>query len=157
MRPAVIVLSCLALLVPALGSPSPSFADGPRLEGKFRITGTIVQSSNGSSGEVRGRTYAFHAPCPSGPCRKLVLRRSGPGGQHYRSILRKAGNGYKGKEKSKVRCSGETVKQKARFRFNIRAAEQGIATAITGSARFKAECPGEDFSQKVILYGELRP
>ncbi len=131
-----------------------------RLDGKFRATISINKANDGNKGAVISRNYAFTALCPNGPCPKVGLRREGPSGENYRSILRRKSSGtFQGVETSGgLKCPGSDADgvQRVKYSLRVTAQEDGLATAIQGRANLIVKCPGEDPFQKGTFFGELR-
>jgi hypothetical protein len=155
------VLVALAAGAIALAVSTSTLAAGAaieaRLTGDFKVTGKITDSNDGTQGDVRTRTYEFMPLCPTGPCQKVVLRREGPHGSHFKSTLRLVQPGkYRGTEDSgRIPCGGgDRGTQTVHLAFSILAEELGEATAIEGRAKFDIRCAGEHTFQKAKIYGE---
>src|SRR6187402_209880 len=74
-------------------------ASGPRLDGSFRMTATILSNDIGiPPGSVTADTYLFKSSCPKGACARVGLTRES-GGRDVKSTLKWTAPGvYKGNE-----------------------------------------------------------
>ena len=147
----------LLLGLTAIASAAPK--EPAQIDGDYEMTGRIYASNDGTRGEVRSRSFRFTPLCSHASCRKVELTRDGPGGQVYRSILRRTKGGrFRGTERAGgISCPGpELGRQSADFVFWITRSEAGLATALRGKAYFRTKCPGEDPFQRARLYLERK-
>jgi hypothetical protein len=131
----IAVVGALALVVAA--SAVVQAASGPRLDGSFRVTATILSNDIGiPPGSVTADTYVFKSTCPKGPCAKVGLTRES-GGRDVKSTLHKAAPGvYKGNEGPEPYVCVNPIGDKGQFtgehKITVTKASKGLAKKITG-------------------------
>lgn len=99
MRRSVIAAVGVALIVLVTVASAKQASSGPRLDGSFRMTATILSNDIGiPPGSVTTDVYVFKAACGKGSCAKVGLTRES-GGRDVKSTLHKTAPGvYKGNE-----------------------------------------------------------
>src|SRR5882672_9666549 len=97
----LMITTTLAGLLLAVVAVAGLAAVGPRLDGTFKVTGTVQDSDfvpPVPAGTKITDTYKFVATCGSGECAKVKLTRSS-GGRNVKSTLKRVKPGvYKGNE-----------------------------------------------------------
>lgn len=89
--------AALLTATPAQTASPPSPA--PRLEGVFKVAGTVIRSDPTFSldvGQKLQRRWQFFAKCPEGPCAQTILRRTAPGGHRFMFINKTGADSYGG-------------------------------------------------------------
>jgi hypothetical protein len=111
---------------------------GPRLDGSFKVTATILNNDIGiPSGTVTSDVYAFKSTCGgSGGCAKVKLTRSS-GGRNVKSTLRRTAPGvYEGTEGPElytcVKPLGAAGQFTGEHKITVTKAKNGLAKKISG-------------------------
>lgn len=110
-----------------------------RLAGPFHVRVTVLSGNIQTPGSHFIRKWRFEPICPSGPCERVRLHRQLPGGHgSAKSILHRTGPGrYKGTERMRVTCGGETGHQVSRVRLRITKRQDGQARKFRGRGRLR--------------------
>lgn len=95
----LMVLAVGVTVLVVTGASAAQTGKGPRLDGTFRLTATILSNDIGiPPGTVTADTYVFKSTCPKGGCAKVGLTRES-GGRDVKSTLHRTAPGvYKGNE-----------------------------------------------------------
>jgi hypothetical protein len=137
------VLAFAALLL----APTPALAaDGPRLEGAFKVLATITSSDFLDDGYQTHQKYIFKSGCPSGECRRVKLTRVDPVTGPYTTRLHRVRQGvYEGTEgpHPDTTCDGHpNATVTVDFHIVISDAQNGRATKIRGTVvTLRTGCP----------------
>jgi hypothetical protein len=131
----VATAAAMMLLVAVAGARQAN--SGPRLNGPFRMTATILGNDIGiPAGSVTSDIYVFKSACVSGGCLNVGLTRES-GGRDVRSTLRKTAPGaYKGNEGPEpytcVKPPGEKGEFTGEHRITVTKAKDGRAQRVSG-------------------------
>lgn len=110
---------------------------GPRLNGSFRVTATILSNDIGIPvGSVTTDTYVFKSTCRKGGCARVGLTRDA-GERDVKSTLRRTAPGvYKGNEGPEPYVCVNPIGEKGEFtgehKIKVTKARRGRATRISG-------------------------
>jgi hypothetical protein len=136
MRKLMIAVVGAALLLAAVASAKQA-SGGPRLDGSFKMTATILNNDIGiPSGTVTTDVYAFKSTCGSGACAKVNLTRKS-GGRNVKSTLKKTAPGvYKGTEGPAPYVCVNPLGAKGEFtgdhKITVTKAKNGLAKKVSG-------------------------
>jgi hypothetical protein len=133
---AAVLLAAVAAVVSASG--------GPRLEGAFKVTGTVTDSDFTPPippGTTTHDTYKFNPTCASGGCPKVKLTRVS-GGRNYKSTLNRIKPGvYKGPEGPFAYSCVNPPLDPGHFtgvnKINVTDSSHGHATKFKGTSKIK--------------------
>jgi hypothetical protein len=137
MRKLVIVAVGVTLLLVA-GASAGQASKGPRLDGSFRMTATILSNDIGiPPGTVTSDVYVFKSTCPKGGCAKVGLTRES-GGRDVKSTLHRTAPGvYKGNEGPEpytcVKPIGAPGQFTGEHRIKVTKSKNGRAKKISGN------------------------
>lgn len=137
MRKLTIAAAAAALLLVAFASTVEA-GKGPRLNGSFKVTATILRNDIGiPEGSVTSDTYVFKSTCGgTGACSKVGLTRES-GDRNVKSTLKKtAPSVYKGNEGPEpytcVKPIGAPGEFTGEHKITVTKSKNGKATKITG-------------------------
>jgi hypothetical protein len=111
-------------------------ASGPRLNGSFRLTATILSNDIGiPPGSVTTDVYVFKSTCAKGGCSKVGLTRES-GGRDVKSTLHKTAPGvYKGNEGPEPYICVNPIGDKGEFtgehKVTVTKSQKGLAKKIS--------------------------
>jgi hypothetical protein len=150
-----------ALLLAAVAGSGVA-SSGPRLDGSFKLTATILSNDIGiPPGTVTSDVYAFKSTCGgSGACAKVVLTRKS-GERNIKSTLHKTAPGvYKGTEGPApytcVKPLGAPGKFTGDHKITVTKSKNGLAKKI--SAKTVIHITGcTETIEEVTLEGKLTP
>jgi hypothetical protein len=132
---AVAVAAAAVLAVATMGVVQAG--SGPRLNGTFKVTATILNNDMGiPSGTVTADVYTFKSTCGSGGCPKVDLTRKS-GNRNVKSSLRKTAPGvYTGTEGPQPYTCITPLGAKGQFTgdhsIKVTKAKNGLAQTISG-------------------------
>jgi hypothetical protein len=133
----LILISVVALVLAATVAVLAQAANGPRLNGSFRMTATILSNDIGiPPGSVTTDVYVFKSTCRKGACAKVGLTR-GSGGRDVKSTLRRTAPGvYKGNEGPEPYVCVNPIGTKGEFtgehKITVTKSRKGRATKVSG-------------------------
>jgi hypothetical protein len=137
MRKATIVAAGMSVLM-LLGAAASPAGSGPRLNGTFQVTGSVVDNDIGiPAGSEINDVFVFKSSCGgTGGCAKVALTRKS-GGRNVKSTLtRKAPGVYKGTEGPEPYVCVDPIGTAGKFTgddtVTITKAKNGIAKKISG-------------------------
>jgi len=133
-----LIVSLVVVLVFAAGvAVLAQAASGPRLNGSFKVTATILSNDIGiPPGSVTSDVYVFKSACRKGSCAKVGLTRES-GGRDVKSTLHRTAPGvYKGNEGPEPYVCVNPIGTKGEFtgehKIKVTKARKGRATKISG-------------------------
>jgi hypothetical protein len=133
---------------------------GPRLNGSFRMTATILGNDIGiPEGSVTADTYVFKSTCKgSGACARVGLTRES-GGRDVKSTLHKTAPGvYKGNEGPEpytcVKPIGAPGQFTGEHKITVTKAQNGLAKKVSGKTVIHITGCTETY-EEVSLRGKL--
>jgi hypothetical protein len=134
-------------------------ASGPRLNGSFRVTATILSNDIGiPPGSVTTDVYVFKSTCGKGGCAKVGLIRES-GGRDIKSTLHKTAPGvYKGNEGPEPYICVNPIGAKGEFtgehKITVTKSRKGLAKKISGKTAIHITGCTETV-EEVTLKGKL--
>jgi len=162
MRKLLITIVGAATLLVAVAATS-SAGGGPRLEGAFKVTGTVKDNDFVPMippGTKVHDTFKFKSTCASGGCPKVKLTRDA-GGRNVKSTLHRIKPGvYKGDEGPEpyacARPLGHSGHFTAKNTVKVTNSDHGLATQISGTSKVHFTGCTETF-ENVKFKGTLKP
>jgi len=136
-RLGIVVLVALALAATAAVVVFAKATGGPRLNGSFKVTATILSNDIGiPPGSVTTDVYVFKSTCRKGSCAKVGLTRES-GGRDVKSTLHRTAPGvYKGNEGPEPYVCVNPLGAKGEFtgqhKITVTKSRKGRATRISG-------------------------
>jgi hypothetical protein len=133
----LIVSFAVALALAAGVAVLAQAASGPRLNGSFKVTATILSNDIGiPPGSVTSDVYVFKSTCRKGSCAKVGLTRES-GGRDVKSTLHRTAPGvYKGNEGPEPYVCVNPIGAKGEFtgehKIKVTKSRKGRATKISG-------------------------
>ena len=112
-------------------------ASGPRLNGSFKVTATILSNDIGiPPGSVTSDVYVFKSACRKGSCAKVGLTRES-GGRDVKSTLHRTAPGvYKGNEGPEPYVCVNPIGAQGEFtgehKIKVTKSRKGLARKISG-------------------------
>jgi len=131
------IASITALVLAAAVAVLAQAASGPRLNGSFRVTATILSNDIGiPPGSVTSDVYVFKSACRKGACANVGLTRES-GGRDVKSTLHRTAPGvYKGNEGPEPYVCVNPIGEKGEFtgehKIKVTKSRKGLATKISG-------------------------
>jgi hypothetical protein len=126
-----------AALLLAVAANAKQAGSGPRLDGSFRMTATVLSNDIGiPPGSVTTETYVLKSTCKSGACSRVGLTRES-GGRDIKSTLKRTAPGvYKGIEGPEpyvcVNPLGANGEFTGEHKITVTKAKNGRAQKISG-------------------------
>jgi hypothetical protein len=136
MRKLTVAMAAAALLAVAATGVVQA-GSGPRLNGTFKMTATILNNDIGiPPGTVTADVYTFKSTCGSGGCPKVALTRKS-GGRNVKSTLRMTAPGvYRGTESPQPYTCVNPIGTKGEFtgehKITVTKAKNGLAQSVSG-------------------------
>jgi len=136
MRKLMVAAVGATLLLAAVASAKQA-SGGPRLDGSFRMTATILSNDIGiPPGTVTTDVYVFKSTCKSGGCGSVGLTRES-GGRDVKSTLKKQSPGvYKGNEGPEPYVCVKPLGEKGQFtgehKITVTKTKNGRAQKVSG-------------------------
>ena|GEM_PF-5853364 len=155
-----LIVSLVVVLVLATGVAAlAQAASGPRLNGSFKVTATILSNDIGiPPGSVTSDVYVFKSTCRKGSCAKVGLTRES-GGRDVKSTLHRTAPGvYKGNEGPEPYVCVNPIGAKGEFtgehKIKVTKSRKGRATKISGKTVIHISGCTETI-EEVTLRGKL--
>jgi len=155
----LIVSFVVALVLVAGVAVFAQAASGPRLNGSFKVTATILSNDIGiPPGSVTSDVYVFKSTCRKGSCAKVALTRES-GGRDVKSTLHRTAPGaYKGNEGPEPYVCVNPIGAKGEFtgehKIKVTKSRKGRATKISGKTVIHISGCTETI-EEVTLRGKL--
>ncbi len=155
----LIVSFVVALVLAAGVAVLAQAASGPRLNGSFKVTATILSNDIGiPPGSVTSDVYVFKSTCRKGSCAKVGLTRES-GGRDVKSTLHRTAPGvYKGNEGPEPYVCVNPIGAKGEFtgehKIKVTKSRKGRVTKISGKTVIHISGCTETI-EEVTLRGKL--